>query len=91
MVPSANRIVGGQEAPAMIPWQVYIWGCGGTILDKCTILSAAHCQFQAGGKIRAGSTNRYSGGQVKYHFHSFQLVYEHLSHKIGEFCYEYSM
>ena len=73
MVSSPNRIVGGQEASAMIPWQVYIWGCGGTILDKCTILSAAHCQFQAGGKIRAGSTNRYSGGQVKIIFVQFIL------------------
>ena len=59
-----NRIVGGEQAPSMIPWQVYIFGCGGTILDKCTILSAAHCEFQAGGKIRAGSRNKFSGGEV---------------------------
>ena len=59
-----NRIVGGEQAPSMIPWQVYIFGCGGTILDKCTILSAAHCGFQAGGKIRAGSRNKFSGGEV---------------------------
>ena len=38
-------IVGGQEAPYPIPWQVYLSGigCGGTILDKYTILTAAHC------------------------------------------------
>ena len=64
---NSNRIVGGSEAPSMIPWQVYIWGCGGTILDECTILTAAHCQIKAGGpKIRAGSTNKHFGGQVKF-------------------------
>ena len=61
---NSNRIVGGSVAPSMIPWQVYIWGCGGTILDECTILTAAHCQIKAGGSIRAGSTNKYSSGQV---------------------------
>ena len=59
-----QKIVGGKQAPSMIPWQVYIFGCGGTILDKCTILSAAHCGFQPGGQIRAGSRNRFSGGEV---------------------------
>ena len=50
----------------MIPWQVYIWGCGGTILDECTILSAAHCGFTNGQTkyIRAGSINKNDGGQV---------------------------
>ena len=45
----SNRIVGGQNAPSMIPWQVYVsnppYMCGGTILDAKTILSAAHCFF----------------------------------------------
>ena len=63
---NSNRIVGGAKAPSMIPWQVYIWGCGGTILDECTILTAAHCKIKAGRTIRAGSTNRLSGGQVKF-------------------------
>ena len=53
---NADRIVGGQDAPSEIPWQVSIrqgwfnsgkhW-CGGTILDSKTILSAAHCFFDS--------------------------------------------
>ena len=42
------EIVGGQQAPTPIPWQVSVQNggqhfCGGTILDTFTILSAAHC------------------------------------------------
>jgi len=69
----ANRIVGGEAAPSMIPWQVAMlsngWQfCGGTILDACTILSARHCftsTSTSGKTIRAGSTNKYSGGQTR--------------------------
>ena len=62
---NADRIVGGQDAPSPIPWQVYKEaGCGGTILDSTTILSARHCYHYVGQTIRAGSLNRYSGGQV---------------------------
>ena len=39
-----SRIVGGENATTPIPWQVHVdRGCGGTILDETTILSAAHC------------------------------------------------
>ena len=43
-----SRIIGGESAPSPIPWQVLVTitnrgTCGGTILDKETILSAAHC------------------------------------------------
>ena len=68
------EIVGGQQAPSPIPWQVsvQIGGshfCGGTILDTYTILSAAHCFDDYGGvldglSIRAGSIKWSSGGQV---------------------------
>ena len=66
----SDRIVGGQHAPSMIPWQVAIVGigCGGTILDSCTILSAAHCfehQYTPS-SIRAGSIKYGNGGQVSY-------------------------
>ena len=73
----SDRIVGGQRAPSMIPWQVAIVGigCGGTILDSCTILSAAHCfdKWGVGNQppasenlgVRAGSLLNYSGGQVR--------------------------
>lgn len=43
-----NRIVGGMEAiPHSWPWVVRIYfgftGCGGTIIDDRTVVSAAHC------------------------------------------------
>ena len=74
----SNRIVGGQNAPSMIPWQVYVsnppYMCGGTILDAKTILSAGHC-FTKGQNvdslsIRAGSLKKDSGGQVTRYFKS---------------------
>ena len=67
-----GEIVGGQDAPSPIPWQVsvqsYNWHfCGATILDESTLLSAAHCfdgSTISGKSIRAGSTQKSSGGQV---------------------------
>ena len=71
------EIVGGQQAPSPIPWQVSVQiggqhHCGGTILDTYTILSAAHCFDDYGDSvegfyIRAGSRKWSSGGQVSYH------------------------
>merc|ERR1719367_1357066 len=60
---NADRIVGGEAAPSMIPWQVALMSgsfqfCGGTILDSCTILTAAHCTPSTSHKIRAGSINK---------------------------------
>ena len=67
-----DRIVGGQSAPASIPWQVAMkGGCGGIILDSCTVISAAHCLAMYGAHIgighemRMGSTSKSSGGQVR--------------------------
>merc|ERR1719361_914324 len=67
---NADRIVGGEAAPSMIPWQVAMLSgsfqfCGGTILDSCTILTAAHCGINTGHSIRAGSLNKQNGGQVR--------------------------
>ena len=64
-----SKIVGGEAAPTMIPWQVALLSgnfqfCGGTILDRCTILTAAHCGVNTGHTIRAGSITKTSGGQV---------------------------
>ena len=66
---AAERIVGGEQAPRTIPWQVALLSgsfqfCGGTILDSCTILTAAHCEPNTGHQIRAGSKTKTSGGQV---------------------------
>ena len=78
-----GKIVGGQDASTMIPWQVAMLSgsfqfCGGTILDSCTILTAAHCAINTGHKIRAGSISKSNGGQVciywKNEFILVQLV-----------------
>ena len=61
---SGNRIQGGDDAQAPIPWQVAVRrnggkNCGGTIIDAKTIVTAAHCipwqwtQLD----VAAGSTN----------------------------------
>ena len=49
---SKNRIYGGLEADSPIPWQVQMKttktrevDCGGTILNRDTILTAAHCKI----------------------------------------------
>ena len=61
------RVFYGSKARDMIPWQVALSiGCGGTILDSKTILSAAHCvQQNQTLSIRAGSRNKNFGGQVR--------------------------
>ena len=70
----SGKIVGGEDAPSPIPWQVLIKRpvgyCGATILDSKTLLSAAHCFDEPVGQesintmIRVGSLKRRSGGQV---------------------------
>ena len=65
---ASNRIVGGKKAKKSIPWQVSVRSCnsgqchfcGGTVLDKWTILSAAHCftSGTSGVSIMAGNKNR---------------------------------
>ena len=61
-----SRIIKGERAQGPIPWQVF-WSysnsprCGGTILDRKTILSAAHCidlKLQSLDiSVRVGGTN----------------------------------
>ena len=69
----ASRIIKGEIAQGPIPWQVF-WSysntprCGGTILDKTTILSAAHCidpnRQGLGITMRAGGTSTLIQEQV---------------------------
>ena len=60
---TSNRIVGGADALGPIPWQVwmtiplpggYLTSCGGTILNKDTILSARHCVEHDGTTMTQG-------------------------------------
>ena len=70
-----NRIVGGKTATAPIPWQVAIRscnkgkctvGCGGTVLDSRTILTAAHCKAKAGKWVAmVGQVNKDKGKRIK--------------------------
>ena len=70
-----NRIVGGKTATAPIPWQVAIRscnkgnckvGCGGTVLDSRTILTAAHCNVDASlHSIMVGQVNKNKGKDIK--------------------------
>ena len=55
-----TRIVNGEKAPRPIPWQIYFYGkpprdqdtysspkCGGTIIAKNLVITAAHCLFNS--------------------------------------------
>ena len=52
-IPPQTRIINGYAATDYIPWQISLqedyvfWThiCGGTVLDKMTILTAAHCYY----------------------------------------------
>ena len=92
------EIVGGKDAPSPIPWQVsvqsgdyqsgYFHFCGATILDKFTLISAAHCfdgEMETSSKvIRAGSTKKSSGGQVGLTYHNARIISSRGS-KFGRF------
>lgn len=63
------RIVGGTQVSAGdYPWQVAVNGtagdCGGTLIAPRYVLTAEHCQVQAGDEVRANSLAWSSGGQV---------------------------
>merc|ERR1712223_47471 len=67
---NADRIVGGEAAPSMIPWQVAMLSgsfqfCGGTILDSCTILTAAHCGINTDWVIAKLDSPLTLGGDVQ--------------------------
>ena len=69
---AGNRIQGGTDAQAPIPWQVAVRFngqkyCGGTIIDAKTIVTAAHCidsQWTLH-DVAAGSTNYNQFPQVR--------------------------
>jgi len=58
-----GEIVGGQDADiGEWPWQVYLGGCGGTILSNDCVLTAAHCisdsKLNGGFNVYAGVHDR---------------------------------
>ena len=94
MKDESSRIYHGNTAPTPIPWQVqmevnvllWVFSCGGTILDSKTILTAAHCIYNEYGSLKDPSEIRVSAGltdrtnltsaQVK---HTFYRIPSHLS------------
>ena len=92
---SADRIVGGEDAPSPIPWQVSVRSgsfhfCGATILDASTLLCAAHCFYQSsasGKSIRAGSVQKGSGGQVTFGKLTLEKIFVYNFYIIGsKYC-----
>ncbi|MCB0396624.1 MAG: trypsin-like serine protease [Flavobacteriales bacterium] len=57
------QIVGGENSSAEeLPWQVYIGGCGATVLSDMWVMTAAHCQPSTGQTLTFGMTRRSQGG-----------------------------
>lgn len=47
--PDSTEIIGGQEAVmGEFPWQVYLNGCGASLIDPEWVVTAAHCVLNAG-------------------------------------------
>ncbi|KAG6926125.1 trypsin-like [Chelydra serpentina] len=55
-----GRIIGGYTCPRYSqPWQAYVYGplqCGGILVDRSWVLSAAHC-YRPGLRVRLGEHN----------------------------------
>ena len=85
-----DRIVGGAVAPSMIPWQVALLSgnfqfCRGTVLDECTVLSAAHCGITTSNAIIAGSLIKTSVVHVS--FYDFFYKYYIFAANNGNNCH----
>lgn len=53
-----EKIVGGEDTEIeQIPWQVWLGGCGGTIIGEEWVVTAAHCGPGVGDDVYAGMTS----------------------------------
>jgi len=85
----SEKIIGGTDADISdFPWQVYFrtggYRCGGSIIDRNWIVTAAHCTVYDNGtpipvsemSVKAGATNPYLPGQGREYQVSEVIIHE---------------
>ena len=87
-----TKIIGGSDADiADFPWQVYYEAgenlCGGSIIGRNWVVTAAHCTKKSTGgaisasqmSVKAGATNPYYSSEGKKYFVSEVIVHENFN------------